>query len=76
MPGYCAAWNVFVKLGLTDDSWKLPNWGEISWPQLLNTFLPGTGEIKKRLKNLMGYDIDETILNKLEWLGILMNKIK
>lgn len=77
MPGYCAAWNVFVKLGLTDDSWKLPNWGEISWPQLLNTFLPGTGEIKKRLKNLMGYDIDETILNKLEWLGIFdeQNKI-
>jgi saccharopine dehydrogenase-like NADP-dependent oxidoreductase len=71
--GYCRAWNVFVQLGLTDDSWKLPSWGKISWPALLNSFLPGKGDIKKRLLGFSEVSDKETIA-KLEWLGIFDEK--
>ncbi|MFN6039633.1 MAG: saccharopine dehydrogenase C-terminal domain-containing protein, partial [Bacteroidota bacterium] len=76
MDGYCAAWNVFVKLGLTDDSWKLPDWGEISWPQLLKAFLPGINNLSSELFQLGGILEDKISQDKLEWLGIFDKKNK
>jgi saccharopine dehydrogenase-like NADP-dependent oxidoreductase len=37
---YCAAWNIFVQLGLTDDSYQLPNSESLTARTFLNTFLP------------------------------------
>ena len=68
--GYCRAWNVFVQLGLTDDSWKLPDWGVISWPQLLRAFLPGEISVKDELIKLCRISGDAETILKLEWLGI------
>ncbi len=38
--GYCSAWNVFVQLGMTDDTYTLPNSEELTPRSFLNTFLP------------------------------------
>ncbi|MFN5182334.1 MAG: saccharopine dehydrogenase C-terminal domain-containing protein [Bacteroidota bacterium] len=76
MQGYCNAWNVFVHLGLTDDSWKLPEWGEISWPELLKAFLPGMKEVKKELIEFSGIIDDHETIEKLEWLGIFDERNK
>ena len=70
MPGYARAWNVFVQLGLTDDTWKLPNWNSISWPKLLRAFLPGSNDIKNELYRFCGIINDLETQHKLEWLGI------
>ena len=40
MPGYCKAWNVFVKLGLTDDTYKIKNANTLTYTDLLESFLP------------------------------------
>ncbi len=38
--GYCKAWNVFVKLGLTDDTSMITNTDKLTYTSLLASFLP------------------------------------
>jgi saccharopine dehydrogenase-like NADP-dependent oxidoreductase len=78
MPGYCKAWNVFVKLGLTDDSYKIETSDKMTYPELLEAFLPkGNTSPKEKLIEFMGNEFDADILAKLEWLGIFEDiKIK
>ncbi|MCD6068487.1 MAG: saccharopine dehydrogenase [Bacteroidetes bacterium] len=71
MPGYCIAWNSFVKLGLTDDSWKIHGSEKMTWAQLIDAFLPeGPGNMEQRMKEFLGKDASEDVLSKLKWLGI------
>jgi len=71
MPGYCKAWNAFVKLGLTDDTWKIHNSDQLTWHELIEAFLPeGNGSLEERLSKFLGEDADIEIINKLNWLGI------
>lgn len=71
MPGYCLAWNAFVKLGLTDDSWKLHESEKMNWAQLIDAFLPeGKGTLEDRMKSFLGTDATPEVLEKLKWLGI------
>lgn len=75
MPGYCKAWNVFVKLGLTDDSYKIHDADQLTYTQLLNAFLPeGSGPVKEKLVKFMGSEMDADILEKLEWLELFNDK--
>jgi saccharopine dehydrogenase (NADP+, L-glutamate forming) len=72
MPGYCKAWNVFVKLGLTDDSYKIEASDSLTYKQLLEAFLPvGKQSTKDKLAAFMGNEMDADVMNKIEWLGIL-----
>ncbi len=71
MPGYCKAWNAFVKLGLTDDSWKIHGSEKMTWAQLINAFLPeGEGRPATKMKKFLGKEADKEVLEKLKWLGI------
>lgn len=74
MPGYCKAWNVFVKLGLTDDTYQIHNADKFTYTSLLNSYLPGTGDVKKRLADLMGAEADAEVMAKIEWLGFFNNE--
>jgi saccharopine dehydrogenase (NADP+, L-glutamate forming) len=71
MPGYCKAWNVFVKLGLTDDSYKIEASEGMTWKELLEAYLPkGKASIREKLQTFMGADADEDAMQKIEWLDI------
>lgn len=75
MPGYCKAWNVFVKLGLTDDSYKIKNANTLTYTNLLESFLPkGTSTVKEKLVAFMGADMDAEVMTKLEYLELFSNK--
>lgn len=75
MPGYCKAWNVFVKLGLTDDSYKIKNADALSYTDLLESFLPkGNSSVKEKLVAFMGSDIDDEVITKLEYLELFSNR--
>lgn len=39
-PGYCEAWNVFIELGMTDDSYTMEQSHTLTPRALLNAFLP------------------------------------
>lgn len=75
MPGYCKAWNVFVKLGITDDSYKMEAPETLTYRQLLEAFLPsGKQSAKEKLQALMGNEMDTDVLKKIEWSGIFDEK--
>lgn len=74
-PGYCKAWNVFVKLGLTDDTYKIKQANQLTYTSLLNSFLPsGKQSVKEKLKTFMGAEIDAEVMNKLEYLELFSDK--
>ncbi|MBB6611090.1 saccharopine dehydrogenase NADP-binding domain-containing protein [Pontibacter sp. Tf4] len=75
--GYCAAWNVFVQLGLTDDSYSLEGSEHMSYRSYLEAFLPPVTNgqtIEQRLANYTGIDADGTIMQKLAWLDLFTEK--
>ncbi len=75
MPGYCKAWNVFVKLGLTEDTYKIEASDKLTYRQLLEAYLPaGKKSTKEKLIAFMGSEIDAEILSKIEWLGVFEDR--
>lgn len=75
MPGYCKAWNVFVKLGLTDDTYKIKHADSMTYTQLIESFLPdGTASAKVKLMAFMGPEMDDEVMAKLEYLELFSNK--
>lgn len=73
--GYCKAWNVFVRLGLTDDTSKINNSNSLTYTSLLDSFLPNTkGTVKEKLKNLMQEEWDLEIENMMDYLELFSEK--
>lgn len=71
MPGYCKAWNVFVKLGLTDDTYKIEAADQLTYRELLEAYLPdGPQNVKDKLIAFMGDEMDAEALSRIEWLGV------
>lgn len=72
--GFCQAWDVFVQLGLTDDSYKLDSPEEMTNRSYLEAFLPpvtATDQtLQQCLSNYTGISLSGDIMQKLEWLGL------
>jgi saccharopine dehydrogenase-like NADP-dependent oxidoreductase len=74
-PGFCRAWDVFVQLGATDDSYTMQNTEEMTYKEFINSFLYYSREdpVKTKLYHYMHIDQDSDVREKLEWLGIFGN---
>ena len=73
--GYCKAWNVFVKLGLTDDSSKIINTNKLTYSSLIQSFLPETGKnLKESLRILMKEEWDIDLEKKMDYLELFSDK--
>jgi saccharopine dehydrogenase (NADP+, L-glutamate forming) len=73
--GYCKAWNVFVKLGLTDDTSRITHANRLTYTSLIESFLPpAQGSVKERLKDFVGESWDDEIENMLDYLELFSNK--
>ena len=70
--GYSKAWNMFVQLGMTDDSYILDDSEDLSYREFTNLFLPyhptDSVEIKMRLQ--LGIEQDDSMWDKLVELDI------
>lgn len=68
---FCSAWNVFVQLGMTDDSYKIPV-ENISWRQFVNSFLPYSDQlsVEEKICEQTGIEMQSQEMKMLEWLGI------
>jgi saccharopine dehydrogenase-like NADP-dependent oxidoreductase len=75
-PGFCKAWNVFVQLGATDDSYVLENVENMTHREFINSFLyyHPTDSVELKLYHYMHIDQDSDIIQKLKWLGIFSEK--
>ncbi len=76
-PGYCQAWNVFVQLGATDDSYQLENVDKMTYRDFINTFLPysNTLMVEDKLCTLLNIDPQGETMKRLTWLGIFEDKL-
>ncbi len=76
MKGFCEAWNVFVKLGLTDDSYEMENSEMLSYREIIEAFLPQhlSGSTEKKLSEFIGENPDSEIMKKIIWTGLLEDK--
>ncbi len=74
--GYCKAWDVFVQLGMTDDTYKMANSEKLTKREFLNSFLAyhPTETTEEKLKRLIPETQDEVVFNKLKWLGMFENE--
>lgn len=72
--GFSAAWNIFVQLGMTDDSYTIEHSEELTPRAFVNAFLPyDTQEtVEHKFKRLFTKD-DQTLFDKFEWLGLFEN---
>jgi saccharopine dehydrogenase-like NADP-dependent oxidoreductase len=72
---YCKAWNVFILLGLTDDTTKITHANHLTYSDLVNAFLPnGTGSLKEKLKHFLKDNWDKEIETMLDYLELFSNK--
>lgn len=70
-PGYCQAWNVFIELGMTDDSYQMNIEKNITPRSFLNAFLPyhPTHTVEEKLKAFLREDRIH-LYERFEWLGV------
>jgi saccharopine dehydrogenase (NADP+, L-glutamate forming) len=69
--GFCKAWDVFVQLGMTDDTAVLQLPLGSTYRQFLNTFLPWSDQltVEEKLAEVIP-DLDFPTFEKLQWLGL------
>lgn len=77
-PGYCAAWQALVRLGLTDDSGPLGNAADISWKELISAYLPFVpgpdSPVATRTAEHLGLAPDSPEMQRLTWLGLFSER--
>ena len=74
--GFCRAWNIFVQLGLTDDSYVLEGSENMTNRDFMNSFLRynPNDSVELKLRHYLKIEQDDYIWCKLLWLGIFDNK--
>lgn len=65
--GFSKAWNVFVQLGMTDDTYSLQNTESMSYREFVNSFLPYSphDSVELKLRHSLKIDQDDLIWDKL-----------
>ncbi len=74
--GFSKAWNIFVQLGMTDDSYTVENSENITYREFVNLFLPysPTDSVELKLRHYLKIDQDDIIWNKLLELNLFDNQ--
>jgi saccharopine dehydrogenase-like NADP-dependent oxidoreductase len=73
--GFCRAWNIFVQLGVTDDSYIIEGSENMTYRDFINSFLPYSthDSVELKFRHLLNIEQDDYIWEKLVWLGIFEN---
>jgi saccharopine dehydrogenase (NADP+, L-glutamate forming) len=76
-PGFAKAWNVFVQLGCTDDTYVIEDSENMTNREFINSFLRYEPNIpvERKLAEYVGIEEDSEIMYKLRWLGIFNDTI-
>lgn len=74
--GFCDAWNVFVQLGVTDDSYVMEDLENMTWLDFIKAFIPYDTRFtpKDKLEQYLKLENRSEILQKLEWLGLFSSE--
>ncbi len=74
--GFSKAWNMFVQLGMTDDSYVVENSEGMSYREFTNLFLPysPTDSVELKLRHYLKIDQDDSTWSKLLELDLFNPK--
>ncbi|AXT18368.1 saccharopine dehydrogenase [Flavobacteriaceae bacterium AU392] len=74
--GFSRAWNMFVQLGMTDDSYTIDDSENMSYRDFVNAFLPysPSDSVELKFRHALKIDQDDIIWEKLEELDIFNSK--
>lgn len=76
--GFCRAWDIFVQLGATDDSYVMENTENMTYRQFINSFLAYSPKdtVETKLKYYLNIrQDDEDLMDKLQYLGVFDNTV-
>jgi saccharopine dehydrogenase-like NADP-dependent oxidoreductase len=76
--GFSKAWNMFVQLGMTDDSYIMENSENMSYRQFVNSFLPyhPTDSVEIKMRLILKIDQDDIMWDKLVELDLFNSNKK
>ena len=76
--GFSRAWNVFVQLGMTDDSYTMEQSEDMTYRQFVNSFLPysPTDSVELKFRHQLNIDQDDIIWDKFEDLDLFSSEKK
>jgi saccharopine dehydrogenase-like NADP-dependent oxidoreductase len=76
-PGFARAWDSFVKLGMTDDSYTIEKTDTMSFREFTNLFLAYNphDSVELKLKYYLGIPQDSDIYTKLQWAGLFSDQV-
>ena len=65
--GFSKAWNMFVQLGMTDDSYSMEDSENMSYREFVNSFLPyhPTDSVESKMRLILKIDQDDIMWDKL-----------
>ena len=72
--GYSEAWNTFVQLGCTDDSYVLPDTENMTYREYINAFLTYHTDLTVEKKLQDSFGLSDEVMDKLKWLGIFEDR--
>jgi saccharopine dehydrogenase-like NADP-dependent oxidoreductase len=79
--GYCAAWHALVRLGLTDDTVHLGNAADLTWRELLESYLPvsvpraaSETALAMQCADYLGLPLAGPEMQRLQWLGFFSER--
>ncbi|TCK65128.1 saccharopine dehydrogenase (NAD+, L-glutamate forming) [Winogradskyella wandonensis] len=73
--GFSRAWNVFVQLGMTDDSYTIDDSENMSYRDFVNAFLPysPTDSVELKFRHALKIDQDDIVWDKFLELDLFSN---
>ena len=71
-PGFCEAWDIFVQLGATDDTYVMEDTENMTHRDFINSFMKYRIDIpvETKLALYLGVDEESEMMARLRWLGI------
>jgi saccharopine dehydrogenase-like NADP-dependent oxidoreductase len=75
-PGFCEAWDTFVQLGATDDSYVMENTQNMTCREFINSFMAYRVDIpvEEKLARYLNIPMESEMMKRLQWLGIFDDK--
>ncbi|MBV6644699.1 MAG: saccharopine dehydrogenase NADP-binding domain-containing protein [Cyclobacteriaceae bacterium] len=76
-PGFCKAWDIFVQIGATDDTYQMEEVERMTHRQFINSFLSYNphDSVELKLAHYMNIGLESEEMYKLKWLGIFDDEL-
>jgi saccharopine dehydrogenase (NADP+, L-glutamate forming) len=76
-PGYCKAWDVFVQLGATDDTYQMEEVSKMTHRDFINSFLSynPNDSVELKLAHYLNLQIDGPEMYRLRWAELFTDEL-